>query len=109
MRRKEAEELRRLEEALMESEYEESCPGDDLEFDIPELDELDILEDTWQETADVDYEVYNTDHTDVDLEEYSEEVYRERSSDTLPVLLTIFTAILLGAVVLLLLKYLGVL
>ena len=61
MKKQELEELRRLEEELMANEY-----------DPEEFDELDLLDDTWQEVADIPVSAYNADATDVDLDAYSE-------------------------------------
>ena len=79
MKKQELEELRRLEEELMASEY---APED--------FDELDLLDDTWQEVADVSVSAYNSDDTDVDLDAYSQalsETAPKRSA--LPVILIV--------------------
>lgn len=99
MRKQEQEELRRLEEALMAHEYTEEIPAE----------EKDILEDTWLEVSDIDYEIYNTDDTDVDLEAYSEDVHRGRRSNVLPTIITLLALAALSAMILWLLRYLGVL
>lgn len=98
MRKQEDEALRRLEAALMEPEYPEETPEDPLEE----------LEQTWREISDVDYAVYNTDEADVDLEAYSQEVCRGRRSSLIPVLITILALGLLAAMLLWLLRCLGV-
>jgi hypothetical protein len=84
-------ELRRLEEALLaEEEYDIQPPEADPESDgILSEDILDeLLEDTGPAKESVAYQnfsnaygkVYNSDHTDVDMEEYCEEVQRNRKS-----------------------------
>lgn len=99
MRRREQEALRRLEAALMENEPEPAFPADGLES----LDEF------WQDTAGMDYDMYNTDDADVDLDDYSEEVHRGKSGNGLSVALTMVAMIALSASILLFLKILGVL
>ena len=98
MRKQQQKELRRLEEALMEAEFsQEAFPAD------PEM-ELD-----WDEfEASQHYDVYNTDDTDVDLEEYSEEVHRGKGSSGLGIVLTMLCMVALSACILYLLKVLGV-
>ena len=69
MGRQQQDELRRLEEALME--------------DLG-LEDIDFFSDKqmtqkWQPVSVSDYGQGNTDQTDVDLQAYSEEVYRGRS------------------------------
>lgn len=98
MRKQEQENLRRLEEALLEAEQPKDFPDE----------ELYVLEDSWQEISDTDYEIYNTDDSDVDMDEYSEEVYRGRSGSSLWVLLMVLTMVLLAVFILWLLKFLGV-
>ena len=97
MSKRQDEELRRLEEALLESEDTE-----DTEWEPDEAET-----EPWDD--DIDYQVYNTDDTDVDLDEYSEDVYRERSGRGLSVLLTMLCMAALSVCILLLLKYLEVL
>ena len=99
MRDRQQKELRRLEEALMEAEYTEEAPAD-------ELEELDM---SWLETADTDYDIYNTDDTDVDLDAYSEDVHQGKTGSGLSVVLTMLAMAALSACILLFLKYLGVL
>lgn len=84
-------ELRRLEEALLESEYAEEVP----EF--------------WDDAVSADPEIYNTDDADVDMEAYSEDVHRGRERNGLSVVLTMLAMVLLSAAILLFLKFLGVL
>ena len=96
MRKRDEKELRRLEQALLEEE----AMQEDSEY-IPESD--------WQQDDDLDYEIYNTDDTDVDLAEYSEEVYRERSGNGVAVLVTMLCMVIICVLILVLLKYLGVL
>lgn len=96
MGKREDAELRRLEEALLEAEnMKESSKA--------------TPEPVWQQDDDLDYDVYNTDDADVDMEEYSDAVYRERSGNGLSVLLTMLCMGLLSVFILILLKYLGVL
>ena len=97
MRKREQEELRRLEAALLESEYQDEIP----------VDELDLLDDTWQEVTDVRYDMYNTDYTDVDLDDYSEDIHRGRRNSALPLVAVLAIAALI-AMIAWLLKFLGV-
>lgn len=97
MRKQEREELRRLEEALLEPEFIETP-----------ADERAVLEESWQEISDVPYDIYNTDEADVDLDAYSEDVHRGRRTNMLPVIITLLALIALSAMVLWLLQYLGV-
>lgn len=97
MSKRQDEELRRLEEALLESEDTE-----DTEWEPDETET-----EPWDD--DMDYQVYNTDDTDVDLDAYSEDVYQEHSGRGLSVLLTMLCMAALSVCILLLLKYLGVL
>ena len=99
MRRQQEKELRRLEEALMETEYpQEAFPAE------PEME----LE--WDAFADSEsYDVYNTDDVDVDLDEYSEEVHQGKRGSGLGVVFTMLCMVALSACILMLLKYLGVL
>ena len=98
MRKREREELRRLEEALMEPEFTETPTS-----------EMDILEDSWQEVSDVSYDIYNTDEADVDMDVYSEEVHRGRQGNVLSTIITLLALATLSAAILWLLKFLGVL
>lgn len=95
MGKREEKELHRLEEALLEEESTQETP------DMPEP--------VWQQNDDLDYDIYNTDDTDVDLAEYSDTVYREHSGSGLAVLVTMLCMGLLSVFILILLKYLGVL
>ena len=95
MGKREEKELHRLEEALLEEESTQEAP------DMPEP--------VWQQNDDLDYDIYNTDDTDVDLAEYSDTVYREHSGRGLAVLVTMLCMGLLSVFILILLKYLGVL
>ena len=89
MGRRQDKELRRLEEALMES---------------------DDLQEVWSKSSKQDdHIVFNTDETDVDLDAYSEEVHRGRKGSGLSVVLTMLAMMALSAAILLLLKILGVL
>ena len=97
MRKREAEELRRLEAALLENEYDE--PDFDPEPELPEF----------YRDLQPEFDAYNTDDTDLDMDDYSEDVFDAPGrGNAISVLLTIATSLLLGSVVLLLLKYLGV-
>ena len=99
MRNRQQKELQRLEKALMELDDTQAY------YNEPEDEEPELL---WQQ-ADEDYEIYNTDDTDVDLEAYSEEVHHGKSGAGLSVVLTMLVMVALSASILLLLKYLGVL
>ena len=80
MKKQELEELQRLEEALMATEFTEE--------DFP--DELDLLDDTWQELTDIPYDIYNTDDTAVDLDALSQEVLQPaQKSSAAPVVLIV--------------------
>lgn len=91
MGKRQQEELRRLEEALLESEYENDVPGFSARANA------------------VDPDMYNTDDTDVDMDAYSEEVHHGRDRGGLSVVLTMLAMVLLSAAILLFLKFLGVL
>lgn len=93
MRKQQQAELRRLEEALMAE-------------DLPE-DADPILDETWLEYTEQDYEIYNTDDTDVDLDAYSDDVHEGGSQKGMGALV-ILTLLLLLAVIVFLLKFLGV-
>lgn len=93
MRKQQQAELRRLEEALMAEDFpEEAAP---------------ILEETWQEYADRDCEIYNTDNTDVDMDTFSEQVHAGSSRKGAGILF-VLTLLLLMAVIIYFLKFLGV-
>ena len=99
MRNRQQKELQRLEKALLEADDFEAY------YNEPEEEEPELL---WQQT-DEDYEIYNTDDTDVDLDAYSEEVHRGRKNNALSTVLTMLAMLALSAAILLLLKILGVL
>ena len=102
MKKQELEELRRLEEELMEIEYSD----DDFIDALEEIDEIDLLEDTWQEIGEIPVDIYNTDSVDVDMDDFSAEVQQAPShNQTLSVVLIL---ILLGVVVFCAMKLLGV-
>ena len=104
MRKQEEEELRRLEKALLEDP--------DLEESDQEEDPLDWVEDFYDDIGDTvpqDFTVRNTDDVDVDIEDYSEDVYRaKRGGCLIPGLITVLALCVLTAMVLWLLQYLGV-
>ena len=90
-------ELRRLEEALMEEEdwdygFSQAPSGKSRQTGSAPVCKM-----------------VNTDHTDVDMEAYSEDVHGGKSGGVLGGLLTMLGMILLSAVILFLLKFLGVL
>ena len=92
MSKRQQEELRRLEEALMESDYMHEVP------------------DFWEDPPKKNSQVfYNTDDSDVDLDEYSEEIHRGSKGNGLSAVLTMLAMLALSAGILLLLKMLGVL
>ena len=93
MRKQQQAELRRLEEALMAE-------------DLPE-DAAPILDETWLEYTEKDYEIYNTDSTDVDLDAYSDDVHGGKRRNCTGILV-VLTVGLLVAVIASLLKYLEV-
>ena len=74
MGKREEKELHRLEEALLEEESTQEAPN--------------APSPAWHQDDDLDYDIYNTDDTDVDLAEYSDTVYREHSGSGLAVLVT---------------------
>lgn len=90
-------ELRRLEEALMEDE--------DLAFDFSQTPSVKSR----QANSVPVCKAINTDRTDVDMDAYSEDVHRGKSGGILGGLLTMGCMLLLAAGILLLLKFLGVL
>ena len=104
MRKQEEEELRRLEKALLEDP--------DLDESDQEEDPLDWVEDFYDDIGDTvpqDFTVRNTDDVDVDIEDYSEDVYRaKRGGCLIPGLITVLALCVLTAMVLWLLQYLGV-
>lgn len=85
------EELDRLEAALLESEEEEACASEE-EEELPEDEE-------YEEAYLPDFDAYNNDTTDEDLEEFSEAVYEGRKRSplgALAVLLVLLCAVLLA-------------
>ena len=99
MRNRQQKELQRLEKALMELDDTQAY------YNEPEEEEPELF---WEQPEE-DYDIYNTDDTDVDLEAYSEEVHQGKSGAGLSVVLTMLVMVALSASILLLLKYLGVL
>lgn len=95
MKKQELEALRRLEAALLEQPPEES-PADD------------AIDDTWVELAGSEYDVYNTDDADVDMETYSEEVHRGSQRTPFLSFLMVVSLLLLAVSIGILLKFLGV-
>ena len=98
MKKQELEALRRLEEELLSTEYEEEL----------QPDELDILDEAWQDFAEFPEGIYNTDDPDVDLDDYSEAVYQENARGPSSAALITLTILLLLVVIFCLLKLLGV-
>ena len=92
-------ELKRLEQALLEEE--ETAPQGTSVFNpISEK----------KSTVTAGYQAYNTDKCDEDLEAYSETVRKaDRSIGLLSIVLGLLAVLILGAVALVLLRYLGVL
>ena len=99
MRKQQQKELRRLEEALMEAEFpQEAFPAEpEMELDWDEMDDAE------------DYDVYNTDDVDVDLDEYSEDVHAGKSGSGASIVITMLCMVALSAGILILLRFLGVL
>ena len=95
MKKQELEALRRLEAALLEQPPEEA-PTDD------------AIDDTWVELAGSEYDVYNTDDADVDMETYSEEVHRGSQRTPFLSFLMVVSLLLLAVSIGILLKFLGV-
>lgn len=99
MKRDQEEELKRLEEALLaEMPWEEKCQ---------EEDPLDWVEELYEENP-ISCDIYNTDDTDVDFEEYSQQVHAGRQRNFLPVLLFLISLGALAGAVVLFLRYMGV-
>lgn len=97
MRKQQQKELRRLEEALLEVENTEEI------FDPEE--ELD-----WEDTViPEDYDFYNTDDVDVDLDAYSEDVHSGSRGSGLGIFLAMLLMLGLAACIMLFLRYLEVL
>jgi len=89
MRKNQQRELERLERALMEAE----------DSDFQEWD---------SQASPANYTMYNTDDTDVELDDYSENVYRQDDRRGLSVAVTMVAMVALSACILLLLQILGV-
>ena len=105
MRKKEEEALRRLEKALLEDLQEEELPRE--EDPTQWVDEY--YDDAVEDVLPPDFTVRNTDRVDVDLDDYSEEVYQAKKGGCLiPGLVTVLALCVLTAMVLWLLQYLGV-
>ena len=105
MKKQEQEALERLEKALMEDPLYEEVPQEEDPLEWVE----EFYEDVAEETPPADFTVHNTDDVDVDLEDYSEEVYRaKRGGCLVPGLITLLALCVLTAMVLWLLQYLGV-
>ena len=103
VRKQEDAELRRLEQALLED-----APQAEEEPDWVEEYYEEVCPDREAETPD-SFTVTNTDRVDVDLEDYSEEVYRRKQGGCLiPGLITLLALSVLTAMILWLLQYLGV-
>lgn len=98
MRKQEREALRRLEAALLEQEQPQDLSQEEMEE--PEA--------FWQALPDDDYDIYNTDVTDVDLDDYSEDVHRGSQSSPFLSVFIILCVFLLFAAVWILLDFLGV-
>ena len=99
MSKQQRDELRRLEEALMEdSDFE----GFD-DFGYGQQNSQ------WQSVSIPDSNGRNTDRTDVDLDAYSEDVYRGGSRKGVSFLLTMLAMVAISACILILFKLLGVL
>ena len=90
MRKNQQRELERLERALIEAEDTDSQEWD-------------------AQSSPFDYDMYNTDDADVDLDDYSEEVYQQDDRRGLSVAVTMVAMVALSACILLLLRILGVL
>ena len=106
MRKDQQEELRRLEQALLEADAQEADT-----WDVSEEAADDWLEEIFQEFEEdpVDCPVYNTDQADVDMESYSEAVrdVPERGGCAIGVFLALIGV--LGAAALWFLKKWGIL
>ena len=91
MHKDQREELRRLEQALLESELPEEQWQDE--------DDADQWLEEFYESEPVHCQVYNADDTDVDLDAFSEEVQRDHRSGGCLVPLMIFLTLVLCALV----------
>lgn len=96
MTNRQQKELQRLEKALLEAEEET--------FEDAYEDEEDF-----SQTQVFDYDAYNTDDTDVDMDEYILQVQEDSPGSGLGVVLTMLVMVALSACIFILLKYLGVL
>ena len=99
MSKQQRDELRRLEEALME------------DSDLADFDDFGYGQQNsqWQSVSIPDSNGRNTDRTDVDLDAYSEDVYRGGSRKGVSFLLTMLAMVAISACILILFKLLGVL
>lgn len=94
-------ELKRLEQALLEED--ESTPDTQGTAVFNPISEK-------KSTVTAGYRAYNTDRSDEDLETYSETVHKaDRSIGVLSVVLGLLALLILGAAAFVLLRYLGVL
>lgn len=108
MRRQQEEELRRLEQALLEDLSQDDILSEEDPREWVDEYYEEIFDDIADELPD-DFTVRNTDDVDVDMEAYSQEVYRgKRGGCLIPGLVTLLALSLLTAMVLWLLQYLGV-
>lgn len=99
MSKQQRDELRRLEEALME--YSDLEGFDDFGYGQQNSQ--------WQSISIPDSNGRNTDRTDVDMDAYSEDVYRGGSRKGVSFLLTMLAMVAISACILILFKLLGVL
>lgn len=99
MSKQQRDELRRLEEALME------------DSDLAGFDDFGYGQQNsqWQSVSMPDSNGRNTDRTDVDLDAYSEDVYRGGSRKGVSFLLTMLAMVAISVCILILFKLLGVL
>lgn len=99
MSKQQRDELRRLEEALME------------DSDLAGFDDFGYGQQNsqWQSVSIPDSNGRNTDRTDVDIDAYSEDVYRGGSRKGVSFLLTMLAMVAISACILILFKLLGVL
>lgn len=100
MHKDQKEELQRLEQALLEADAQEaSAAWEDTEEDNSDAWLEEFFEEAVQEEG-LDYDVYNTDPADVDMERYSEAVREapKKNGCALPVFL-ILIAVLGGLTV----------
>ena len=99
MKRDQEEELKRLEEALMEDMHWETAESEE--------DSMDWVEELFAEDP-VSCDIYNTDDTDVDFEAFSQQVQAGKQNNWFPTLLFLTSLVLLVLIVLWFLRYLGV-